>query len=346
MRIKLWKYITLTLVAIILLASCSSNEDTDTNDEYQEYPEQDINGIIMWGEGGATDIIGRDLAPIVEENLDGSLVMQNKEGAGGATATQYVHDQPADGYSLLFGAENPNLYQVLGVSDRSYQDDFIPINVVASSYGGIIVKEDSPYETIEDLIEDAQDNPGDLVFGTTGEGGLPTVVLAMLESELGTDFKTVPYDGEGPVSTALLGDEVDATAVTVSAAQEYVESGDFRMLSVVNDESIESFSDVPPITDSYPEIEKYLPWGPFQAVFASKDTPDAIVKKLSESFHDAVATEESKETLEDLGMEYMNISGEEAEDYIDQNRSTAAWMLYEVGETEESPEDFDIPKPK
>lgn len=166
----------------------------------------------------------------------------------------------------------------------------------------------------------------------------------MLQNELGSEFKTVPYDGEGPVSTALLGGEVDVTAVTVSAAQEYVESGDFRMLAVVNDKPIDSLPDVPAITDAYPEIDKYLPWGPFQGVFVHKDTPEDVLAKLTKSFEAAVEDEEFKETLANLGMEYLNINGQEAIDFVDKNRSTATWMLYEAGETEKSPDEFDIPK--
>src|SRR5690606_26981824 len=149
----------------------------------------------------ATDIIGRTLAPIVEDKIDGSLVMQNKAGAAGAIATQYVYDQPADGYTLLFGAENPNLYQVLDISERSYQEDFFPITIIAKSYLEIIATADSPSETLEALVNDVKATPNALIFGTTGEAGLPSVVLAMLQNELGTQFRTVPYDGEGPVTT-------------------------------------------------------------------------------------------------------------------------------------------------
>ncbi|WP_164215915.1 tripartite tricarboxylate transporter substrate binding protein [Virgibacillus sp. YIM 98842] len=339
----------LIIIIIFVLAACGSETENadgqvDNEDVTSSYPEKNIDGIIMWGEGGATDIIGRTLAPIVEDEIGSSLVMQNKAGAAGAIATQYVYDQSADGYTLLFGAENPNLYQVLDISERSYQEDFVPVSIIANSFAGIIVKEDSPYENLEELVDAAKENPNELIFGTTGEGGLPSVVLAMLQNELKSEFRTVPYEGEGPVSTALLGGEVDVTSVTVSAAQEYVESGDFRMLAVVNDEPIDSLPDVPAITDAYPEIGKYLPWGPFQAVFAHKDTPTGVLEKLTEAFETAIETDEFKETLANLGMEYMNISGQEAIDFVDQNRSTSAWMLYEAGETEKSPEEFNIPK--
>ncbi|SDH99682.1 Bug family tripartite tricarboxylate transporter substrate binding protein [Alteribacillus bidgolensis] len=336
---------SLFLTPMLLLAACGGGNDTGaSNEDAENYPERDISGVIQWGEGGATDNISRTLAPLAEEELGGTLVMENREGASGATGAQYVYDQPADGYTLLFGAENPNLYQVLGISERDYLTDFEPVSIIGQSYAGIVVKEDSPFESLEDLIEYSTENPGDITMGTSGEGGLPHVASAMLQAELGTEFNQVPYNGDGPLATALLGDEIDATVLAVSAAQEYVESGDFRMLAVINDEPLDSAPDVPAITDEYPEFEKYLPWGPFQGVFAHKDTPDAIIDKLSDSFEKAQEDEEFQETLENLGVNPLNINGEEAIEYLEQNRSTSTWMLYDAGATETSPEEFDIPR--
>src|SRR5690606_16714857 len=116
----------------------------------------------------------------------------------------------------------------------------------------------------------------------------------------------------------------------LSAAQEYVESGDFRMLAVVHNETVDSLPDVPPITDAYPEFEKYLPWGPFQAVFVHKDTPEQIVQTLTDAFSSAQENEEFQERLNILGMEPLNINGQEAIDFIQQNQSTATWMLYDA----------------
>lgn len=335
----------ISLVFIFSLVACGNNDQSDNNDA-EDFPEKDVEGVIQWGEGGATDIISRSIASKAEEDLGGSIVMQNQEGASGAIGAQYVYDQAADGHTLLFGAENPNLYQLLEISDRDYVNDFVPISIIGQSYAGIVVKEDSDFDSLEDLVEYAQENPGELKMGNAGEGSLPHVASAMMKSELDTDFDLIPYDGDGPLSVALLGDEVDVTVLAVSAAQEYIDSGDFKMLSVLNDESLDSNPDVDPITEDYPEFETYLPWGPFQGVFAHKDTPDAVVEKLSESFEKAEEDEEFINELEDLGVEPLNLHGDEAEEFVEDNRSTSAWMLYNAGETEISPEELDIPKPK
>ncbi|SDH26534.1 Tripartite-type tricarboxylate transporter, receptor component TctC [Alteribacillus persepolensis] len=334
------------LTPMLFLAACGGQTDTEMSEsDIENYPERDIRGVIQWGEGGATDNISRTLAPLAEEELGGTLVMENREGASGATGAQYVYDQPADGYTLLFGAENPNgLYQVLGISERDYLSDFQPVSIIGQSYAGIVVNKDSEFDTLEELADYASDNPGDITMGTSGEGGLPYVASAMLSAELGTEFNQVPYDGDGPLATALLSEEIDATVLAVSAAQEYVDSGDFKMLAVINDERLESVPDAPALTEAYPEFEKYLPWGPFQGVFAHKDTPDAIIDKLTEAFAAAQEDEQFQTTLENLGVQPLNIHGEEAIEYLEQNRSTSTWMLYDAGATDTSPEEFDIPR--
>src|SRR5690625_4865887 len=115
-----------SIIALISLTACGRDTETDTDvvvdaaDEEIPFPETDISGISQWDEGGATDLISRSLASIAEDELGVSLVMENITGATGAIGAQHVYDQPADGHTLLFGAENPNLYQLLGISDRDY----------------------------------------------------------------------------------------------------------------------------------------------------------------------------------------------------------------------------------
>ncbi|WP_164215914.1 tripartite tricarboxylate transporter substrate binding protein [Virgibacillus sp. YIM 98842] len=340
--------VLLAIIAILVLAACGGSEEGSADgiedDEDISFPENDINGVIQWGEGGATDIISRSLAAIAEDEIGVSLVMENRTGASGAIGAQYVYDQPADGYTLLFGAENPNLYQLLEISERDYMNDFVPVSIIGQSYAGIVVHQDSEFDTLEDLVTYANENPGELIMGTSGEGGLPHVASAMLKSELDTDFNLVPYDGDGPLSVALLGNEIDVTVLAVSAAQEYVDSGEFKMLAVLNNEPLDSLEDIPPITDIYPQFDQYLPWGPFQGIFAHKDTPEEVIQKLSDGFEAAQNDEEFIEQLTNLGVDSLNLRGEEAVEFVKANQSTSTWMLYDAGETDISPEELGIPR--
>lgn len=343
------------LTAVLLLAACgggsnnnegaSSNptEPEETNETTSSFPERAINGTIMWGEGGATDNVARGLAPLVERHLGGSIVLTNRTGATGAIATQYVYDQPADGYNILMGAENPNLYGVLDISNLSF-DDFYPVNILGRGVAVIVVPADSEFDTLEDVIEYAQANPNKLNVGSTGPGGIVHVVSSMLSAELDTQFNMIPYDGEGPALTALLGGHVDMTISGIVAAADYQEAGAVKVLAVVNDEPISQMPDVPPLSDIYPQFDKYLPWGPFYGVWVKKDTPDDIKEILVDAFAKGQQESEFQLLLERVGAVSMNIHGDEAVEFYKQWQSVTTWILHDSGETVVSPEDLGIPR--
>ena len=121
--------------------------------EAPAYPTKNIQGSIMWSAGGVCDTISRAAGLVAQEELGQSIVFTNRAGSGGGVSTAYVNAQAADGYELLFGAENPQIAKVMGTSELDY-DDFYPICLLTNSYGGIFVAKDSKYQTLEDLIND------------------------------------------------------------------------------------------------------------------------------------------------------------------------------------------------
>ena len=149
-----------------------------------DFPEKDINGIIQWGAGGSTDLVARSVTPHAAEVLGGNVVMQNMTGGVGVIALKYVLQQPADGYTLLYGAENPQLYKVLGLGTEDY-GDYIPINVLARGVPIIVASPDAPYDDFDGLVEYAQANPGEVRVGSTGPGGLPSVVTSVTSASGG-----------------------------------------------------------------------------------------------------------------------------------------------------------------
>ena len=110
---------------------------------FAAYPEKNIQGIIMWGAGGAMDNVARAITPIAGKELGKTVIMQNKTGATGAIAT-------TDGYTLLFGAENPNLYKVTGLAKIDYAD-FDPVLLMMANVGVVVVPKDSPYKPLKSL---------------------------------------------------------------------------------------------------------------------------------------------------------------------------------------------------
>lgn len=343
MKIKrlIIEMLLITVISILMVGCNSKNNSNNTN----VYPERDLTGYIMWGAGGGTDNVARALTPLVEKGLGKSIVLQNKAGATGAIATQYVHDQKSDGYSLLYGAENPQLYGVMDISKLSYSE-FEPIIIIGRETAIVVVTADSKYNTIEELIADAKANPNKINLGTTGPGGLPFVVASLLKTASEVEFNQIPFDGDGPVITALLGNHVDVTVTKLSAAGELLKAGKVKLLASISNDPIEGFEDVPAIGAELPEYSKYLPWGPFYGVFVNKDTPVEIVDKLRVAYKDAFDEEQYQKFLDNAAITPMGISGDEAKEFLQNWQRVSSWLLYDSGGAKISPDTLGIERIK
>ena len=309
-----------------------------------EYPEREITGVVMWGAGGATDTVARSVNPAAEEALGQTIVVVNKPGGAGAISTAFVNASPADGYTFLYGAENPQLHPVLDVSPLDYSH-FAPINILGRGVAVIAVPTDSKYQTMEELLADIKANPGSVKMGSTGPGGLPSTISALIKNSTDVDVIAIPFDGEGPGLTAMMGGEVDFMPSGISAAAEQVKAGALRVLAVVNEEPVETLPDVPPITQALPEMAKFLPWGPFYGVFVKLDTPEDVKATLTEAFHTAAKSEAFTTLMANKGNIIMDISGPEAVDFLTKWQQVSVWALQDSGAAKVNPEDLGIPRP-
>jgi len=307
----------------------------------QAYPDRELSGIIQWGAGGATDVVMRALVPYAEEALGKKIVLQNKPGGVGAIATNFVYQQAGDGYTVLLGAENPQLHPVLGLSELDYSK-FYPVNVVGRASVLLVTHPSKPWKSFKDLLADVQANPGKIKQGSTGTGGLPFTVSSMVSTVTKFPATSVPFDGDGPGVTALLGGHVDFMFVGVGAAAEHIKAGRLKALGVL---STEPFNGIEPITKDLPGIAKYLPWGPFYGVFVRKDTPDAAKQKLTAAFKTAASHPKFVEFMNGRGNVTMNLNGAEAESFLKKWQSVTAWTYQEVGVAKKNPADLGIAKP-
>ena len=309
-----------------------------------DYPTKDIQGSIMWSAGGVCDMSARAIGAVAQDALGANIIFTNRAGSGGAVSTTYVNAQAADGYELLFGAENPQIAKVMGTAEIDY-DDFTPIDLYCTTYAAVSVSKDSPYNTLEELMDAILANPGKIVMATTGAGGLPEVVAAMFADVVGTDPILVPFDGENECMTAIMGGNADYTITTLGSAAAFYQSGDIKLLSMIAESPVEGYEDIPIVVDSYADFSKYVPWGPFYGVFVKNGTDQAIVDKLTDIFSAAAEDSDFQQLLRDNGCFPMNVSGDEAVEYVKSYRSITSWLLYNSGATQNSPEDFGIEKP-
>lgn len=310
-------------MTIGMLAGCGASGDKGDSGSADnggaaassEYPSKNISGIVQWGAGGGTDSLMRPLASLAEKELGKSIVVENKTGGTGSIATQFVHDQASDGYTLLMGAENPQLYKALGIVDLTYSD-FEPVFLIGDETVGIVVGKDSSYTSITDIINAALAAPGTIKISTTGEGGLPWDVASFLTSLTGAEFNQIPYDSDATAKTAVLSGECDFTVCKVQSGIEDYKAGDLVYLSMLSTEPVAQLEDIPLITEEYPGFADYLPWGPFYGVFVNADTDPAVIETLSAAFAKAFEDASYQDLLKGFNINALGYTGDAAKEYL------------------------------
>lgn len=311
----------------------------------QNYPTKEIQGIIQWGAGGSTDVVMRSVTPHAEKALGGTVVMQNMTGGVGAIALNHVADGAADGYTLLMGAENPLLYKVMGLGDKDYSD-FTAINLLARGTPILVAGKDAPFDDYAGMMAHIKANPGEVRFGATGPGGLPSVVTGMINAVEGKlDVISVPYDGDGPALTALQGGAIDVMPAVLGAAIEGIRAGSMKPLAIFDVAANDKLPEVKPVTEFNSGYNSFLPWGPFFGVFVKKGTPDDIIAKLQAAYAAGTQAPDFVDLMNNRGFTMMNISGAEAEEFMTKWQQNTTWLLHDAGLTKASPEQFGIARP-
>jgi len=310
-----------------------------------DYPDRPINGVIAWGAGGGTDTVSRLVTPIAEKILGKSVILANKTGATGAIAAQAVSTQPADGYTLMFHAENPQLYQVLGLSPLSY-DNFEPVMLFVQGSTVIVVPKDSPFKTYDDLIKAAKAAPGKLSVGISGVGGQPWVTSTLLKKVEGVTFNPVAFDGDGPLVTAMLGKQLDVSGLAVGAAAQYIKNGDLRALAIMKNSPNAALPEIPYITKLNPAFNDVMKAsGFFYGVFVKKGTPQPVIDKLSTAYKFALNDTKFVNYAKLNGLDVIGMTGKDAKAFMNTWRSQMSWLIFDAGAGKTSPEKFGIPKP-
>ena len=309
-----------------------------------EYPEKDIQGIIQWGAGGSTDTVARSVTPHAEKVLGGKVILQNVTGGVGAIGLAQAERGPADGYTLLYGAENPLLYKVMQLGKKDYSD-FVPVNVLARGIPILVANPDAPFNTFPEMIEYIKANPKSVKFGSTGPGGLPSVVATMIQSKTPIEVTFVPYDGDGPALTALQGGAIDVMPAVLGAALEPIKGGKMKAIAIFDVEPVPQLPDTKAVVETNPEYADLLPWGPFFGVFVKKGTPDDVVAKLTEAFSAGAQAEDFVKLMDGRGYKMLSLTGADAQKFLDDWQAKTSWLIWEGGVAKKSPEEFGIPKP-
>lgn len=266
------------------------------------YPDKPLRLVVPFPAGGAADIMARGMAQKLGAELGQQIVIDNKGGAGGTTASEIVAKSPADGYTLLFGtmgthAINASLYQKLRYDPVK---DFVPVSLTHITPRVLVVHPSVGANSVQELIALARSKPGALSYGSAGSGSSSHLSGALFAAMAGLEMLHVPYRGSAPLVTDLLTGRVNMTFDSYTVYEEHIRSGRVKALGVTARERMGVQPAVPTISEAGLKGYEVLNW---LGVLAPAGTSPDVVKLLNGAIARAMKSPDLRQQLLSLGIE-------------------------------------------
>ncbi|WP_028602038.1 Bug family tripartite tricarboxylate transporter substrate binding protein [Ottowia thiooxydans] len=262
------------------------------------FPERPVTIVVPYSPGGAADAVARVVATRLGAKLGTSVIVDNKAGASGTIGASFVAKAPADGYTMLYDATphsiNPHMFPKMPFASNALQ----PLSLVLLAPNVLIVKADSPFKNLNDLIAKAKAQPGKLNFASGGSGTVQRLAAELISQRLNLDMVHVPYKSGGPAITDVIAGQVDFMFGTVAATYPHISGGKLRALAVSAPERSKRLPDVPTVAEAaIPGYEAYE----WNGMFLPSGTPEPVVTKLRQALQDVMQEDEVKQRLADMG---------------------------------------------
>lgn len=318
---KLSKILATAVSAAALFSAAASSAE--------EFPNKPITLVVPYSAGGATDAMFRDLAHAASKHFPQPIIVANRPGGSGSVAIAYMLQRPADGYTVNV---------IVPVLQRaSYQHQFSfdvvkdikPVIQVGGLQYGIVVKPDSPFKNLKDLVEHARANPGEVSFMSAGIGSGGHIYMQEIAEAAGGDikFNHIPSKGDADAAQAVMGGHVDFIAVTPGGWSSLVQAGKLRLLATLGEERSKRFPDAPTVKEQGYNVVHLTPLG----LGAHPETPDDIVQKLHDGFKKAIAEPTFIESMDNRENAIMYLGPKEytaawAESYIEEGKRAKLLM--------------------
>jgi tripartite-type tricarboxylate transporter receptor subunit TctC len=262
------------------------------------FPAKPIHIFVPYPAGGGVDVLARTLGDVVSKQWGQSVVVENRPGAGGMIASQALVASPPDGYTLIMVASghatNAFLYPKLPYDTFK---DFTPISLLASSPNILLVRADSPFKTLADVIAQAKTKPGSLSFAHAGTGTSTHLAGELFKSLAKVDLNAIPYKGGAPAINDLLGGQIPMSFNNGPESVGQLQAGTVRALAVTTAARAPFLPDVPSMSEAVPGYDTEVWWG----LLGPGGMPDDLVAKLSKDFVAALNTDAVQERLKKLG---------------------------------------------
>lgn len=282
-----------------LLAACSLGASLALA---QDWPAKAITIVVPFPAGGTTDAVARALGESLSKSLGQPVVVENKPGAGTTLGADYVAKAKPDGYTLLMGAVHhtvaPSVYKKL---PYDFQKDLAPVTTVAMVPNVLSVNAaQTPAKTVAELVALAKASPGQLSFGSNGNGTAQHLIGTLFQLDTGTSLLHVPYKGSAPLTTDLLGGQVTMSFDSITPVIQHIKAGKLRALAVTTHKRSPLLPDVPTLEEAGLKGFDIETW---YGVLAPVATPPAILAKLNTEMLKIIKSPEFAVRMKEAGCE-------------------------------------------
>lgn len=301
---------------IVILALCALEGAAPARAaSAEQYPTKVIRLVVPFAPGGGTDVLARIIAPKMSERLGQQVIVENRTGAGGNIGTEFVAKSAPDGYTLLLAyigpiAVGPSLYPKLGFDPVK---DFRAVSLMATIPLILVVHPSMPAKSVRELIALAKARPGQLTYGSAGNGTAQQLAGELFKLLTGTKIVAVPYRGGAPASVAVLAGEVDLLFTGALGVFPHIKAGRLRALAVTTPRRLASMPGLPTVAEAGVKGFEVVSWN---GIVVPAGTPPAVVQKLNASILDALRAPDVEQRLRSQGLEIVGSSPEEFETFI------------------------------
>jgi tripartite-type tricarboxylate transporter receptor subunit TctC len=275
----------------------------------QSWPTKTVTIVVPFPAGGTTDVLARAVSNKLSTAIGQPVIVDNKPGAGATLGADQVAKAPADGHTLLMGAVHhtvaTHVYKNL---KYNFEKDFAPITTVAMVPNVLTVSAKSSYNSVKDLVAYGKATPGKLSYGSNGNGTAQHMIGTQFEMETGVKILHVPYKGSAPLTTDLLGGQVDMSFDTITPVLPFIKEGKLKALAVTTTKRSSALPNVPTLQEAgIPNIAI----GTWFGLLAPAATPKPVVARLNAELVKIINSPEFKKQMADIGAEPVGNKPEE-----------------------------------
>ena len=301
----------------------------------EAYPNKPITMIVPFPPGGVADLTGRPTAIAMEKVLKQKVVVENKAGAGGGIGMAQVAKSKPDGYTIMMALSSvsviPEADKILGRAPMYTLDQLVPIALFSADPTILVVRAESPWKSVRELVDDAKKRPGAISYSSSGIYGTLHVAMAMLGDVAGANFHHVPYSGAGPAITALLGGHVDALATGPGTVIQHIKAGKLRALASWGAKRLDAMPDLPTLKELGYDAEFYI----WSGLFAPAGTPPPVLATLRNAAQEAVKDPQFKTAMNAIDTPIHYLDAPDFQKFWDSDAKRLAAVVKKIGKVEE-----------